>query len=44
VTKERIVSNLQVFGWEISSDDMKKMDALECYGVTGKTFFRNKLI
>jgi diketogulonate reductase-like aldo/keto reductase len=38
------MSNLQVFGWEISSEDMKKMDALECYGVTGKIVFCHGLI
>jgi methylglyoxal/glyoxal reductase len=39
VTKERIISNAQVFDWEISDTDMKYLDSLECYGVTGIFFF-----
>lgn len=40
VNKDRIISNAQVDGAEISDEDMKAMDALDEYLVTGKdTFF-----
>lgn len=35
VHKDRIIGNAQVFDFEISAEDMKFMDSLECYGVTG---------
>jgi len=38
VTKERIISNAEVFDWEISDEDMKRLNSLECYGVTGMRF------
>jgi len=32
--RERIVQNTDVFGWEISEEDMKALDALDCYYIT----------
>ena len=32
--KQRIISNAQVFDWEITAEDMRKLDSLECYGIT----------
>jgi diketogulonate reductase-like aldo/keto reductase len=37
VKKERIAQNGDVGGFEISAEDMKKMDALDEYLVTGES-------
>lgn len=38
VSKQRIVENADVSGFEISEDDMKKLDSLDEYLVTGECF------
>ena len=35
VTRERIISNFDVFDFGISDADMSALEALDCYGVTG---------
>lgn len=37
IRKERIVENAQIGGFEIDGKDMKKMDALDEYLVTGES-------
>lgn len=39
VKQSRIVENGEISGFEISKEDMKKMDGLDEYLVTGKTLY-----
>lgn len=35
VTEKRIIDNINVYDFEISANDMKTLNELDCYGVTG---------